>query len=83
VLLATAQGCPHQAFKAGSNAYGLQFHVEITDKSIQEWSDAYGQQAQPMIDDYRQVKEVFEKQAQQLYQNFWKIINVKNSLSTN
>ena len=40
-LLATAEGCPHQALKVGRNAYGLQFHVEITDKSIKEWCDEY------------------------------------------
>ena len=40
-LLATAQGCPHQALKVGDNAYGLQFHVEVTDKSIKEWCDEY------------------------------------------
>jgi len=38
-LLASARGCPHQALKVGKNAYGLQFHIEITDKSIKEWCD--------------------------------------------
>ena len=40
-LLATAKGCPHQALKVGRNAYGVQFHVEVTDKSIKEWCDEY------------------------------------------
>ncbi len=40
-LLASAKGCPHQALKVGKNAYGLQFHVEVTDKSIKEWCDEY------------------------------------------
>jgi GMP synthase (glutamine-hydrolysing) len=31
-LLATSGGCPNQAFRIGSCAYGLQFHPEVTRK---------------------------------------------------
>ncbi|HOY10904.1 MAG TPA: type 1 glutamine amidotransferase, partial [Candidatus Omnitrophota bacterium] len=34
-------GCPHQAFRVGRCAYGLQFHIEVTGKNIREWSEAY------------------------------------------
>jgi GMP synthase (glutamine-hydrolysing) len=82
VLLASAQGCPHQALKVGTNAYGLQFHVEVTDRSIKEWCDEYCEtdlpgrkdHAQSMIKDYWKYKKVFDAQAQQLYQNFLNII---------
>lgn len=30
ILLATSERCPHQALKVGKNAYGLQFHMEVT-----------------------------------------------------
>ncbi len=40
-LLATGLGCPHQALRVGKNAYGIQFHVEITDASIKEWCHEY------------------------------------------
>ena len=33
-LLAESDSCPHQAFRMGPSAYGLQFHIEITQKSI-------------------------------------------------
>jgi len=86
-LLAKAEGCPHQVLKVGDNAYGLQFHVEITDKSIKEWCDEYGQQVPSMIEDYWKHKEVFDRQAKQLYYNFLNIINgvpfVKNSPCSN
>jgi GMP synthase (glutamine-hydrolysing) len=82
-LLASAEGCPHQALKVGNNAYGLQFHVEVTDKSIKEWCDEYcandlgGRQehAQSMMEDYWKYKKVFDAQAQKLYQNFLDIVN--------
>ena len=81
-LLATAIGCPHQALKIGPNAYGLQFHVEVTDKSIKEWCDEYCQNdlpgrpehAQSMINDYNRYQKQFIAQANQIYENFLNII---------
>jgi len=82
-LLATAPGCPHQALKVGKNAYGLQFHVEVTDKSIKEWCDEYcetdlpgrSDHAQSMMEDYWKYQHPFDRQAQTLYQNFLGIMN--------
>jgi len=36
-LLARSPACRHQAFRYGSNGYGLQFHVEVTEEMIREW----------------------------------------------
>ena len=82
-LLARAEGCPHQALKVGQNAYGLQFHVEVTDKSIREWCDEYSltdlpgraEHARSMMDDYWKYKKAFDAQARQLYHNFLRIMN--------
>ncbi|MBF0504883.1 MAG: type 1 glutamine amidotransferase [Candidatus Omnitrophica bacterium] len=90
-LLAVAEGCPHQAIKVGSNAYGLQFHIEITDKSIQEWGEKYCQtdlpgrldHAKVMVDDYYKYRHVFTNQAQRLYQNLLEIIHANHSPCTN
>ena len=81
-LLAASQGCPHQAFRMGKNAYGLQFHVEITPTSIKEWSNRYisdpqlcSSRKQEMLDDYNVAQSVFEKEAQMIYNNFLQIIS--------
>ena len=37
VHLARSELCPHQAFRYGECAYGLQFHVEITPEIMAEW----------------------------------------------
>ena len=87
LLLARAQGCPHQALKVGKNAYGLQFHIEITDKSIKEWCDEYcetdlpgrSDHARSMVEDYWKYKQVFDRQAKQLYRNFLNITNISHS----
>lgn len=35
--LAWSKACPHQAFRLGVNAYGLQFHLEVTPAMIADW----------------------------------------------
>ena len=80
-LLATGTGCPHQAVRVGKNAYGIQFHVEITDVSIKEWCEEYCQKNSPeriekskeLIRGYIRYKEQFNQQAERLYRNFLNI----------
>ncbi len=81
-LLATAPGCPHQALKVGKNAYGLQFHVEVTDRIIKDWCAAYiagddpekQKRAKDMIATYERKKGLFNATACKIYDNFVKII---------
>lgn len=82
-LLATAQGCPHQAFKIGENAYGLQFHVEVTKENIADWCAAYFKKGDPalqeqatrMLADYDSKKGAFDMNAWRIYDNFIKIFD--------
>lgn len=37
VLLASSAACPHQAFRVGECAWGLQFHPEVTGEIIRAW----------------------------------------------
>jgi GMP synthase-like glutamine amidotransferase len=84
-LLARAEGCPHQALKVGSNAYGIQFHVEVTDKSIREWCAEYcandlpgrPEHAKAMMDDYWKYKKIFDAQAMVIYRNFLEITHAE------
>jgi len=41
ILVATSPLVPHQAFRYGDNAYGLQFHLEVTQEIIREWMETY------------------------------------------
>lgn len=77
-LLATGSQCPHQAFKVGEAAYGLQFHIEITGQSIVDWSERYLSKTpdaihlkKTMVNDYDQMEEKFNKTAFQIYDNFF------------
>lgn len=79
--LASSSVCVNQALRVGPCAYGVQFHVEITDKSIKEWSNAYIKeqpdflaQKNKMLDDYGKIKVRFDTTAERLYDNFFKIV---------
>ena len=37
VLLAGSRLCPHQAFRYGGSAWGLQFHIEMTAEMVNDW----------------------------------------------
>ena len=37
VLLASSAACPHQAFRIGCSAWGVQFHPEVTEQIIRDW----------------------------------------------
>lgn len=77
LLLATGEVCPHQAFKVGARAYGLQFHVEVTPRNLAQWPEAYildGKECARVKEDaarrYDKVKENFNETAKRLYDNF-------------
>ena len=47
-LLSTAELCTNQALRVGKNMYGLQFHMEVTDKMIYEWINSYDEELQSL-----------------------------------
>ena len=72
ILLATGRLCRNQAFKMGSCAYGLQFHMEVTADMIRAWSEEEGAalDACRMEEEGAAQRGRFEKQAQRLSENF-------------
>ncbi len=84
-LLAVSRDCPHQAFRVGPCAYGLQFHIEITGRTVQDWSQEYfgtdaaaAAKQQSMLEDYRKKKDQFHGVADKIYMNFLKIITTSH-----
>jgi GMP synthase-like glutamine amidotransferase len=51
VLLASSPAYPNQAFRVGRAAYGVQFHVEVTDHMAREWAEvpAYAEYADRVL----------------------------------
>lgn len=84
-LLATSNLCENQAFRFGKNAYGLQFHIEVTEAMIESWISEYldsGNQSEIIlsqkmrIDTYKK-KEQFKEQAHMLLLNFSRLFAEK------
>ena len=69
-LLATSNTCKNQAFRLGKNAYGLQFHIEVDDKMIENWSNEYLKKEEKMLIDYYKIKGKFNTSASRIYNNF-------------
>ncbi len=82
ILLADGSVCRNQAFKLNNNVYGLQFHLEVTDKEIFDWTGKYFNIADPekqeyaknMLSRYNEIKKDFESQMDVIGANFLKII---------
>ena len=36
-LLASSEACPNQAYRVGTNVYGLQYHLEVTPEMLDDW----------------------------------------------
>jgi GMP synthase-like glutamine amidotransferase len=86
-LLATGIGCPNQAFKVGRVAYGIQFHVEVTERIIADWCKAYFNNSDPekqklakeVLETYQKKKSIFNQTAEAMYRNFAKLISKKTA----
>ena len=38
-ILVRSAACPIQAFRVGDNAYGLQYHIELTTTTVSDWGE--------------------------------------------
>ena len=64
VNLASSELFPHQLIRAGRNAYGVQFHLEVTEEMIKDWIAVNGPELESMkgvIDPEKIMKETPEK----------------------
>jgi len=73
VLLASSADCPHQAFRVGENAWGLQFHPEVNEKIVREWSasdNSCAGRTDECLTAFRAESESYDATARQLLYNF-------------
>jgi GMP synthase-like glutamine amidotransferase len=84
VALASSPLCAIQAMRVGAHAYGLQYHVELTSRTVPEWGevpayacaldDTLGKGALPRLrDDAAKLMPDFNRTAKQLYDNFMRL----------
>ncbi|MCE1225872.1 MAG: type 1 glutamine amidotransferase [Geobacteraceae bacterium] len=72
-LLASSPVCPHQAFRIGSNAWGLQFHPEVTEQIIRTWAawdPATACRTEQLLADFQAAQSGYQQTAKRMLQNF-------------
>jgi len=69
-LLATSKLCRNQAFVINENAYGLQFHPEVTEAMVRDWYDNVSYKDE-IIKDYLRMKPEYNKIAYNIYRRFF------------
>ena len=72
-LLASSPACPHQAFRLGSNAWGLQFHPEVTEQIIRiwaAWDPATACRTEELVADFKAAHSGYQQTAKRMLQNF-------------
>lgn len=91
VILASNAKCPVQAFRFGHGAYGVQYHVEVTPRTVAEWGAvpeyaasleaALGKNGQAQLEnDAAGLMPVFNATAVQIFNNITRIATNDSSL---
>ena len=73
VMLASSTACPHQAFRVGTSAWGVQFHPEVTESIIRDWC-AWSRSTQDrtgeLVAAFTAVGDSYHDTARQFVKNF-------------
>ncbi len=73
LLLAYSSDCPHQAFRY-RNAFGLQFHVEITEDMLADWfSDSPDRGI--ILQRHKELNPQLIQQAERIFANFVSVVS--------
>lgn len=73
VLFASSSACPHQAFRMGEAAWGLQFHPEVTEDIIRDWcawDRSTMERTEELVAAFLENEENYRATARRLLQNF-------------
>jgi GMP synthase (glutamine-hydrolysing) len=78
VLLASSTACPHQAFRVGKSAWGIQFHPEVTEEIIRCWSawdSSTSSRTEEFVTGFKAEAENYEATMRQILWNFLQAAN--------
>jgi|WetSurMetagenome_2_1015567.scaffolds.fasta_scaffold92866_2 GMP synthase (glutamine-hydrolysing) len=73
-LLAEGKSCRNQIVKAGTNAYGIQCHFELTEEMFETWINEDPEllifDIRQLRSDFRTIRHLYLKTGRRLFQNF-------------
>ncbi|MBT1076243.1 type 1 glutamine amidotransferase [Geobacter grbiciae] len=78
-ILASSPDCPHQAFRVGERAWGLQFHPEVNRDIIAtwaRWNDETASSADRFVAEFAAVEPGFRAASRRLLANFLRIASL-------
>jgi GMP synthase (glutamine-hydrolysing) len=73
LLLAYSAACPHQAFRVGECAWGVQFHPEVTEQIIRTWSawdSSLSLSCEELVAGFKAEQKSYQATVRQLMRNF-------------
>ena len=73
VLLATGSPCRPQAFRLRESAYGLQFHIEVTRRMLEEWF-AFTPDGPDIVGQFGSEQSRLERNSHRVFRNFLAIV---------
>ncbi|HIJ94267.1 MAG TPA: type 1 glutamine amidotransferase [Desulfuromonadales bacterium] len=80
VLLASSEVCPHQAFRVGTSAWGVQFHPEVTEAIIRNWC-AWDRSTRGRVEElaaaFSRAEEEYRATTRQIIDNFMLSVGLK------
>ena len=79
VRLAMSHGCPNQAFRIGRRAWGLQFHPEVDEAIVRDWSSWTPETAamtEEFVAAYRESEAEYRRVSRRLVANFLEILGL-------
>lgn len=79
-LLARSPACPHQAFRVRGNAWGVQFHPEITEEIITLWTRDDQERGKGLVESYRTARRRYDAVMERLMNNFAGIVTGSSRL---
>ena len=80
VLLATSPACPHQAFRVGDSAWGLQFHPEVSEQIIRDWcawDSSTEEKVEQLIEPFLTVTDEYRATSRLMVNNFIQISSLR------
>lgn len=81
-LLASSAACRHQAFRVGENAWGLQFHPEVTKAIIRNWcawDTTTAGQSEPLVTAFTAQEANYRHTSRTLVSNFLQAVQRHSS----
>lgn len=80
VRLASSPGCPNQAFRVGTRVWGVQFHPEVDERIVREWSSwtkGTASRTEEFVADYRRREADYRMVCRHMVKNFLEAAEIR------